>query len=233
MATIIAPSILSADFAHLADEVKKVTDAGAEYVHIDVMDGTFVPEITIGAGVVKSLRKITDATLDVHLMVEHPETQIESFAKAGADIITFHVEATHHPHRIIQKIHELGCKAGVALNPGTSLSMIEELIEDADMILIMTVNPGYGGQKFIESQLGKIHMLYHMIEEMETECDIEVDGGINEETAGWALESGANVLVAGSAIYGADDVAQAIKDIRSKEVSHHHHHDEDDDDEDE
>ena len=223
MATIIAPSILSADFAHLADEVKKVTDAGAEYVHIDVMDGTFVPEITIGAGVVKSLRKVTDATLDVHLMVEHPETQIESFAKAGADIITFHVEATKHPHRIIQKIHELGCKAGVALNPGTSLSMVEELVEDADMILIMTVNPGYGGQKFIESQLGKIHMLYHMIEEMETDCDIEVDGGINEETSLWVRESGANVLVAGSAIYGAADIEKAIKDIRGKEIAHHHH----------
>ena len=228
MATIIAPSILSADFAHLADEVQKVTDAGAEYVHIDVMDGTFVPEITIGAGVVKSLRKITDAVLDVHLMVEHPETQIESFAKAGADIITFHVEATRHAHRIIQKIHELGCKAGVALNPGTSLSMVEELVEDADMILIMTVNPGYGGQQFIESQLGKIHMLYHMIEEMETDCDIEVDGGINAETSVWARESGANVLVAGSAVYGSDDVAQAIKDIRGKEIHHHHHHDEDD-----
>ena len=223
MATIIAPSILSADFAHLADEVKKVTDAGAEYVHVDVMDGTFVPEITIGAGVVKSLRRVTDATLDVHLMVEHPETQIESFAKAGADIITFHVEATKHPHRIIQKIHELGCKAGVALNPGTSLSMVEELVEDADMILIMTVNPGYGGQKFIESQLGKIHMLYHMIEEMETDCDIEVDGGINEETSLWVRESGANVLVAGSAIYGAADVEKAIKDIRGKEIAHHHH----------
>ncbi|MBR1647312.1 MAG: ribulose-phosphate 3-epimerase [Selenomonadaceae bacterium] len=233
MATIIAPSILSADFAHLADEVKKVTDAGAEYVHIDVMDGSFVPEITIGAGVVKSLRKVTDATLDVHLMVEHPETQIESFAKAGADIITFHVEATRHPHRIIQKIHELGCKAGVALNPGTSLSMVEELVEDADMILIMTVNPGYGGQKFIESQLGKIHMLYHMIEEMETECDIQVDGGINEETSLWVRESGANVLVAGSAIYGAQDVAQAIEKIRGKEIHHHHHHDDEYEDDEE
>lgn len=228
METIIAPSILSADFANLADEIKKVTDAGAEYIHIDVMDGSFVPEITIGAGVVASLRKITDAVLDVHLMVEHPETQLESFAKAGADIITFHVEATNHAHRLIQKIHELGCKAGVALNPGTSLSAVEELIEDADMILIMTVNPGYGGQKFIESQLGKIHMLYHMIDEMETECDIEVDGGINAETSEAVREMGANVLVAGSAIYGAADVAKAIEDIRGKEIAHHHH-DEDDD----
>lgn len=233
MATIIAPSILSADFANLAEEVKKVTDAGAEYVHIDVMDGSFVPEITIGAGVVKSLRKVTDAVLDVHLMVEHPETQLESFAAAGANIITFHVEATKHAHRVIQKIHELGCKAGVALNPGTSLSAIEELIEDADMILVMTVNPGYGGQKFIESQLGKIHMLYHMIDEMETECDIEVDGGINAETSELVREMGANILVAGSAIYGAEDVDQAIEDIRGKEIFHQHHHDNDEEDDDE
>lgn len=223
MATIIAPSILSADFAHLADEVKKVTVAGAEYIHVDVMDGSFVPEITIGAGVVKDLRKITDAILDVHLMVEHPETQLESMAKAGANIITFHVEATNHSHRVIQKIHELGCKAGIALNPGTSLSAIEELIEFADMALVMTVNPGYGGQQFIESMLGKIHMLYHMIDEMETDCDIEVDGGINAETSVLVREAGANILVAGSAIYNSADVAQSIKDIRGKEIVHHHH----------
>ena len=221
----IAPSILSADFAHLADELKKITEAGADYIHLDIMDGTFVPEITIGAGVVKSLRKISDITFDVHLMVEHPETQIKSFADAGADIITFHVEAAKHPHRIIQQIHESGCKAGVALNPGTSLSMVEELVEDADMILVMTVNPGYAGQKFIDSMLGKIHMLYHMVAEMETECDIQVDGGINAETSVLVREAGANILVAGSAIFGAADVAQAIKDIRGKEIHHHHHED--------
>lgn len=224
----IAPSILSADFAHLADELKKVEAAGAEYLHIDVMDGTFVPEITIGAGVVKSLRKISDITFDVHLMVEHPETQIKSFADAGADIITFHVEAAKHPHRILQQIHELGCKAGVALNPGTSLSMVEELVEDADMILVMTVNPGYAGQKFIDSMLGKIHMLYHMVAEMETECDIQVDGGINAETSVLVREAGANILVAGSAIFGAADITQAVKDIRGNEIHHHHHHEEED-----
>lgn len=222
MATIIAPSILSADFSHLADEVKKVSDAGADYIHIDVMDGSFVPEITIGASVVKSLRKFSDAVFDVHLMVEHPETHIKSFAEAGADIITFHAEATKHAHRLMQQIHELGCKVGVAINPGTSLSMIEELIEDAELILIMTVNPGWGGQKFIESMLGKIHMLYHMIQEMETDCDIEVDGGINAETSVDVREAGANILVAGSAIYGSDDIAKAIKEIRGQEIIHHH-----------
>ena len=222
MKAIIAPSILSADFANLGAEVKRITEAGADYIHIDVMDGTFVPNITIGSPVVKSLRKYSDLPFDVHLMVEHPETQIQSFAEAGANIITFHAEATKHAHRVIQQIHGAGCKAGVAINPGTSLSMIEELVEDAEMILIMTVNPGYGGQKFIDSQLGKIHMLYHMIQEMETDCDIEVDGGINAETSEDVREAGANILVAGSAIFDSEDIAQAVKDIRGTEISHHH-----------
>lgn len=210
----VAPSILSSDFSHLAEEIQTIQSAGADMVHIDVMDGSFVPNITIGSPVVKSLRNTTNLDFDVHLMIEHPETQIDAFVDAGADIVTFHVEATHHAHRVIQQIKSRGVRAGIAVNPGTSLAMIEEVLGDVDMVLVMTVNPGFGGQRFIDSQLDKVHMLYHTIEDMGYECDIEVDGGINAKTSELVREAGANILVAGSAIYGADDIQAAIDSIR-------------------
>jgi ribulose-phosphate 3-epimerase len=210
----IAPSILSADFSKLGEEIKDVERGGADWIHIDVMDGHFVPNITIGPLIVEAVRPITKLTLDVHLMIENPDQYIEAFAKAGADYITVHAEACTHLHRTIQLIKSFGVKAGVVLNPATSVSVLDYVLEDIDMVLLMSVNPGFGGQAFIPSVLDKIETVRSMIDEKGLDIDIEIDGGVNPETARLCVEKGATVLVAGSAIYNKADRKQAIADIR-------------------
>lgn len=210
----IAPSILSADFSRLADEIADVEEGGADYLHVDVMDGHFVPNITIGPLVVESIRPITKLPLDVHLMIEQPDLYIPTFAKAGADILSVHVETCPHLHRTIHLIKDQGVKAGVVLNPHTPVAMIEHVIENVDLVLLMTVNPGFGGQSFIPAVLNKIKQVADMVKEKDLQVEIEVDGGINPETATLCKEAGANVLVAGSAIYNEKDRKKAIKAIR-------------------
>lgn len=210
----LAPSILSADFANLERDIKIVENAGAEYLHIDVMDGHFVPNITLGAPVVKSLRKVSKMVFDVHLMINRPEDYIADFAAAGADIITVHAEATNHLHRLIQAIKKEGVKAAVALNPATPLSVLDYVLEDLDMILIMSVNPGFGGQKFIPSALDKIRMIRELISEMNLNIDIEIDGGVGLENIAEVVASGANVIVAGSAVFNSKDPAETIKQMK-------------------
>ncbi|NJP36402.1 ribulose-phosphate 3-epimerase [Alkalicoccus luteus] len=209
----IAPSILAADFANLASEIKEAEAAGADYIHIDVMDGRFVPNITIGPLIVEAVRPHTKLPLDVHLMIEKPENYIDAFADAGADIISVHAEACPHLHRTIQQIKSRGVKAGAVLNPGSPLSMVEEVIDDLDLLLFMTVNPGFGGQKFIPSVLNKIKRASEWKPET---LEIEVDGGVNAETARLCREAGADVLVAGSAFFQAPDRAEAMRSLRAE-----------------
>lgn len=212
----IAPSILSADFSRLGDEVRAVATAGADYIHVDVMDGHFVPNITIGPPVVEAVRKVTDLPLDVHLMIETPDRYIPDFAKAGADIIVVHAEATVHLHRTIQLIKSLGKKAGVSLNPATPLSVLEYVLDELDLVLLMTVNPGFGGQSFIEACLPKIQALRAMLDRRGCDAELEVDGGVKIDNIDRIAHAGANVFVAGSAVFGSQDYEETIKELKRR-----------------
>lgn len=212
----ISPSILAADFACLGDEVTAICEAGCDYVHVDVMDGHFVPNLTIGPGVVKAIKPHANKPLDVHLMISPVDSFIDLFAEAGADIITFHPEAGPHPHRTVQAIKAAGCKAGISLNPATQIAALEELIDDIDLILVMSVNPGFGGQKFIKTQLDKIRRIHDLITSTGRQIELEVDGGVNSENAEEIIAAGADVLVAGTAVFqnGRQAYADNIKALR-------------------
>ncbi|KIO59054.1 Ribulose-phosphate 3-epimerase [Caldibacillus thermoamylovorans] len=212
----IAPSILSADFSILGKEVKDVEKAGADYIHIDVMDGHFVPNITIGPLIVEAIRPVTSLPFDIHLMIENPEKYIQNFVRAGADIISVHTESCRHLHRTIYQIKEQGIKAGVVLNPATPVEMIRDVLTDIDLVLLMTVNPGFGGQTFIPNVLKKIEQVKRWKDEQNLTFEIEVDGGINDETAKQCVEKGVDVLVAGSYIFNNKNREQAIEMIRTR-----------------
>lgn len=220
MSLKVAPSILSADFANLSSEIKRAEDGGADLIHVDVMDGHFVPNLTIGAPVVKGLRKAAKLPLDVHLMIEEPDRYLEDFAKAGSDYLTVHAEACIHLQRTLSEIRRLGMKAGVALNPSTPEDHLAYVIDDLDLVLVMSVNPGFGGQKFISAVLPKIKRIRAMLDNGgRKDVIISVDGGINAETAQLVSEAGANMVVAGKSVYGAPDVAAAIKELKAAAVT--------------
>ncbi|RKH19649.1 ribulose-phosphate 3-epimerase [Corallococcus sp. CA047B] len=210
----ISPSLLSCDFSRLAEEVRAIEAAGADWIHVDVMDGRFVPNLTLGPVIVEAIKRVATKPLDVHLMIVEPEKYVEAFVKAGADVLTVHQEASPHLHRTLQQIRKAGAKPAVVLNPGTSLVTIEEVLGDVDMVLLMSVNPGFGGQSFIESTVDKVRRLRAMLDARGLDVDIEVDGGINAETAKRVVDAGATVLVAGSYVFGAKDYAQAIRSLR-------------------
>jgi len=213
----IAPSILSADFAALGEAVQSLEKNGADYIHVDIMDGHFVPNITFGPGMVQAIKKRTNLPLDVHLMVQPPEYYIDSFADAGADILTVHAEATPHLQRVLSAIRKLGKKAGVSLNPATPLQVLDYVLDDLDMILIMTVNPGFGGQRFIPAMLDKIRSVKSLVEQQNRCIDIEVDGGIGTQNVDDIIAAGANVIVAGSSVFSAEDQAAVIRRLRGQE----------------
>ena len=212
--TKIAPSLLSANFVRLAEDISRIEAAGADWLHLDIMDGHFVPNLSFGPPVVAAIRKITKLPLDVHLMVTNPAELIEAFAAAGADWLTVHVETDPHLHRLVDRIRELGVRPAVALNPATPLGTLEEILSEVDMVLVMSVNPGFGGQKFIPSSLSKIRRLKEQLQNTDRSVIIEVDGGINQATALQVREAGADVLVAGSAVFGSDDLELAIRNLR-------------------
>ncbi|NNB95376.1 ribulose-phosphate 3-epimerase [Corallococcus exiguus] len=211
----ISPSLLSCDFSRLGEEVRAIEAAGADWIHVDVMDGRFVPNLTLGPVIVEAIKRVATKPLDVHLMIVEPEKYVDAFVKAGADVLTVHQEASPHLHRTLQSIRQAGAKPAVVLNPGTSLSAIEEVLGDVDMVLLMSVNPGFGGQSFIESTVDKVRRLRAMLDARGLkDVDIEVDGGINAQTAKRVVDAGATVLVAGSYVFGAKDYAQAIRSLR-------------------